>query len=321
MPQKHAKNNGSSTYGVFSHSERKKCDFMGSQEARTGSDSQLPFGHCALSLEPAKNPVCTPSGHVYSKECLLEHMVAKTAELKAAREAWEAARAKEARAAEVAKADSQKRLLLDFERTNDATRSAPPPKKARSEIPAYSHSNFAQPVPTGSQAMVVAETAKTVDFEARDRHKSELARTSFWLPSVQPEAAKKIPPCPPRRPPSPITGAELRAKDLVALDLRRSDVAKASQNANDGTDTRFLCHVSGDEITTQGVLLIKSTGCIVTEPVAERLNVLKEKRCPVTGAAFRDKDVVKLKTGVSGYAASGGAALKVKVYRAHGGGA
>ena len=149
--------------------------------------------------------------------------------------------------------------------------------------------------------MVVAETAKTVDFEARDRHKSELARTSFWLPSVQPEAAKKIPPCPPRRPPSPITGAELRAKDLVALDLRRSDVAKASQNANDGTDTRFLCHVSGDEITTQGVLLIKSTGCIVTEPVAERLNVLKEKRCPVTGAAFRDKDVVKLKTGVSGY--------------------
>ena len=117
-----------------------------------------------------------------------------------------------------------------------------------------------------------------------------------------------------------MTGAELRSKDLVSLDLRRSSVGKASQNKNDGHDVRFLCHVSGDEITTQEVLLIKPTGCIILEPVARKLKVLEEKRCPVTGAAFRDKDVVKLKSGVSGYAGSGGAALQVKVHRAQGAG-
>ena len=113
----------------------------------------------------------------------------------------------------------------------------------------------------------------------------------------------------------------MRSKDLVSLDLRRSSVGKASQNKNDGHDVRFLCHVSGDEITTQDVLLIKPTGCIILEPVARKLKVLEEKRCPVTGASFRDKDVVKLKSGVSGYAGSGGAALQVKVHRAQGGGA
>ena len=69
-------------------------------------------------------------------------------------------------------------------------------------------------------------------------------------------------------------GAELRSKDLVSLDLRRSSVGKASQNKNDGHDVRFLCHVSGDEITTQEVLLIKPTGCIILEPVARKLKVL-----------------------------------------------
>ena len=82
MPQKHAKNNGSSTYGVFSHTERKQCDFMSSQEARCGSDSQLPFGWCALSLRPAVDPVATPSGHVYSREAILEHLVTKQAAIK-----------------------------------------------------------------------------------------------------------------------------------------------------------------------------------------------------------------------------------------------
>ncbi|KAH8063843.1 ubiquitin protein ligase [Aureococcus anophagefferens] len=162
MPQKHAKNNGSSTYGVFSHTERKQCDFMSSQEARCGSDSQLPFG-------------------------------------------WPS------------------------------------------------------------------------------------SRTSYWLPPLTPEAPAKKLAEPPRRPPSPMTGAPLRSKDLYKLDLRKAESAKTSRNDHDGSDVRYLCHVSGDEITTQNVLLIRNTGCVVLEPVATRLGLMKEKRCPVSGAKFKDK--------------------------------
>ena len=113
----------------------------------------------------------------------------------------------------------------------------------------------------------------------------------------------------------------LRSKDLYKLDLRKAESAKTSRNDHDGSDVRYLCHVSGDEITTQNVLLIRNTGCVVLEPVATRLGLMKEKRCPVSGAKFKDKDVVKLKTAVSGYSASGGKDLVVKKYRAQGGGA
>ena len=185
----------------------------------------------------------------------------------------------------------------------------------------YSHSNFAAPVKTGSTELVVRDMSKKVDMDARDLHKAELSRTSYWLPSFTPEAPQKKLAEPPRRPPSPMTGAPLRSKDLYKLDLRKAESAKTSRNDHDGSDVRYLCHVSGDEITTQNVLLIRNTGCVVLEPVATRLGLMKEKRCPVSGAKFKDKDVVKLKTAVSGYSASGGKDLVVKKYRAQGGGA
>ena len=327
MPQKHAKNNGSSTYGVFSHTERKQCDFMSSQEARCGSDSQLPFGWCALSLRPAVDPVATPSGHVYSREAILEHLVTKQAELKRARELWEAEQAADARREREASARNDETLLLEFEQANDPlVRDAPAaakpgPKCARLDDGSYSHSNFAAPVKTGSTELVVRDMSKKVDMDARDLHKAELSRTSYWLPSFTPEAPQKKLAEPPRRPPSPMTGAPLRSKDLYKLDLRKAESAKTSRNDHDGSDVRYLCHVSGDEITTQNVLLIRNTGCVVLEPVATRLGLMKEKRCPVSGAKFKDKDVVKLKTAVSGYSASGGKDLVVKKYRAQGGGA
>ena len=114
MPQKHSKNNGSSTYGVFSYGERKRCEFMSSIDERTGADAQLPFGWCALSLQPAKDPVCTPSGHIYSRESLLEHMVSKGDELKAARAKWDADRAREAREAGQQRNEDDRQLLLEF---------------------------------------------------------------------------------------------------------------------------------------------------------------------------------------------------------------
>jgi hypothetical protein len=58
-----------------------QCDY-GTKEARFGVDSQLPFGYCALTLAPVVEPVVTPSGHIYSREAIFEHMLTKNQELK-----------------------------------------------------------------------------------------------------------------------------------------------------------------------------------------------------------------------------------------------
>ena len=320
MPQRHSKNSGSHTYGVFSYRERQNCGFMQKQEARLGQDSQLPFGHCWLSLQPAVDPVVTPSGHTYSREYLLEHMSLQGEELKRRRGEWE----KEQRDLERREeAQSKKQRLAEtaaFQRANDPLQAS----ARRIIMPSSSSSQ------TTRGALVVAPSASALSTEVvlpkslppPESRLREVGKPDamFWLPQHAPVAPKRATEEPPKRPASPVTGAPLRVKDLVSLPLTRAD-SKKVVTTNAGDDVRYLCHVSGDEITTQPVLFIRSTGCVVLEAVAKRLNVLDSKVCPVTSRKFKEKDVIKLVSGKSAYAASGGTELLVKKHRATGGGA
>lgn len=62
---------------------------LGTIKQRLGSESQLPFGYCALSLHPAEDAVVSPSGHLYSRESILEYLLTKSKELKTQREQYE----------------------------------------------------------------------------------------------------------------------------------------------------------------------------------------------------------------------------------------
>ncbi|KAJ1460125.1 hypothetical protein M885DRAFT_509859 [Pelagophyceae sp. CCMP2097] len=307
--QRHTKNNGSSTYGVFSHAERKKCGFMNNLEMRAGVDSQLPFGWCSLSLQPAVDPVVTPSGHVYSRECLLEHMVAKTAQLRTQREDWEAQQRNAVNDARKSELEREAQLRLEFERANDPRINNEATKKRSREE-----------VLEDERAAIISEiTAPMATTAMVARTKEELKRTSFWLPEFTPGHAAEPVRAPEKRPPSPVTGQPLRSKDLVPIRLDASTVAKADGSKEH--DTKYLCHVSRNEITTQPVVLIRSTGCVVLEDVAKKLGVFETKVCPITSRPFKAKDVVKLEQGISAYSACGGEKLKIKKQRALGGGA
>lgn len=78
MPSRHSKNTGSRSH--FTYHEKAKA--ANSLKQRIGSESQLAFGYCALSLNPAENPVVSPSGRIYSKEFILEYLLTKSKELK-----------------------------------------------------------------------------------------------------------------------------------------------------------------------------------------------------------------------------------------------
>jgi len=79
---KHSKHNH--TQHQFGHAEKAmaKGDW-GTLETRIGSDSQLPFGYCALSNQPCcvgqgTEAVMTPtSGRIYRREAILESLLAQ----------------------------------------------------------------------------------------------------------------------------------------------------------------------------------------------------------------------------------------------------
>ena len=145
-----------------------------------------------------------------------------------------------------------------------------------------------------------------------DSRKPHLSRTSFWCPMVQPTAAADRAPEPPKRPRSPMTGAPLRLKDLLPIDLKPAAARTADGRAD---AARYLCHVSHKEITTQRVVMLRNTGCVMLETAFEEL-AKPDMVCPLTSRPFKARDVLELKHGVSGFAASGEAdEVQVKKYR------
>eukprot|EP01012_Entosiphon_sulcatum_P057117 TRINITY_DN80843_c0_g1_i1.p1 TRINITY_DN80843_c0_g1~~TRINITY_DN80843_c0_g1_i1.p1 ORF type:complete len:350 (+),score=58.22 TRINITY_DN80843_c0_g1_i1:58-1107(+) len=61
----------------FTYAERDKWAGIGTHKARLGADSMRSFDSCCLCLQFAKNPVATPGGYLYCKECLYENILSQ----------------------------------------------------------------------------------------------------------------------------------------------------------------------------------------------------------------------------------------------------
>mmetsp|Transcript_4532 Transcript_4532/g.8789 ORF Transcript_4532/g.8789 Transcript_4532/m.8789 type:complete len:217 (-) Transcript_4532:1187-1837(-) len=80
---------------TYHERKRLKSSGYGTQSTRLTTASQLPFGHCCLNLSPiieeggggsatttATAAVATPSGHIYSREAIVQYLLTKNGELK-----------------------------------------------------------------------------------------------------------------------------------------------------------------------------------------------------------------------------------------------
>ena len=72
-----------------------------------------------------------------------------------------------------------------------------------------------------------------------------------------------------------------------------------------GNRARYRCAVTGDLLTNNSALVVlRTSGLVCTEEAFERL-VRPEMRDPKSGAALKERDVIRLQRGSSGFAASG----------------
>jgi nitric oxide synthase-interacting protein len=175
----------------------------------------------------------------------------------------------------------------------------------------------------GDNAATAARGVTTSSTSAKPptREENSLKQVSYWLASSQPihrkgqvdtadgefdyqKELEALPPPPPERPPSPMTGEPLKLKQLIPLHLlREGDDEKSSSKANSSTG-KVLCAVSHKQITTQPTVCIKTTGQVMLKSVYEEL-AKPTMVCPVTSKKFKEGDVLELIRGKSGFAASG----------------
>eukprot|EP00300_Choanocystis_sp_HF-7_P020384 c20582_g2_i2.p1 GENE.c20582_g2_i2~~c20582_g2_i2.p1 ORF type:complete len:282 (+),score=48.64 c20582_g2_i2:40-846(+) len=177
---KHAQNNTARSF--HTHAERKMAGY-GTQKIRLGTDSQIKFGYCALSLTPADNPVATPDGIIYSRDSIIEFLAEHAIALKTQQQLYEKQERKR-KSDELAEEEAAKRQKIkDFE--DEETKIA-----------------------------VAPQLQRELSNKTEDK-----VTVGFWVPLHAPTAeATKLTP-PPKHTLCPTTNKPLRLKDLIPIKL------------------------------------------------------------------------------------------------------
>ncbi|KAK1864759.1 hypothetical protein I4F81_007302 [Pyropia yezoensis] len=203
MPR-HSKNNSDGAH--FTYSERATmATTVGSTRSRLGGDSLRPYHHCCLSLAPARDPVLTPGGYLYDKPAILGALLAQRRAARAARAAAADAAAADAAAAEERGAASRDAAVAAF--VDAGTPIVAATAAASAGVAAGASGAGAGAGGSGGAVGAVVGTRK----EGLGPPPS-----NFWMPARAPIAAAAPAAAADPRTRCPVSGAALRAKQLIA---------------------------------------------------------------------------------------------------------
>ncbi|KPJ01034.1 Nitric oxide synthase-interacting protein-like [Papilio xuthus] len=260
---------------VYTYHEKKKdaaASGYGTQSERVGKDSVKSFDCCSLTLQPCRNPVVTKDGYLFDKEAILEYIIAKKTEYTRKLKQYEK---------QLKKEEAEKKELADAEKEANLI-------KFMSREKNISHSS------SNSQP----STSSSVSNLANGKHKQ---LPSFWVPSQLPDAKRSKIEKPDPTVYCPISGKPLKMKDLIEVnwtlvkdpDDKKSLIAK---------ENRYMCPITHDILSNAvPCAIIRTTGHVVTMECVEKI-IKKDWLHPLTGDKLKEKDIIPLQRGGTGYA-------------------
>jgi len=262
---------------VYSYHERKKDQKdagYGSDRMRLSKDAVKGFDCCSLTLQPTKRPVITPQGWIFDKEAILTFILEKKKEYE--------------------------KKLQEYEKQKDTD------LEEMRDIAVAEKEEMKQKFEETEKSIVTKRIDKSKDNSAGvsnmvgDR-KRELP--SFWLPSCGPEAKKSKVEKPDKTVYCPMSRKPIRVKDLVNVqwteakdpDDKRSLIAR---------DERYQCAVTGDVLNNSShCAVLRPTGHVVTVECVEKV-IKKDWRHPLTGQALKEKDIIYIQRGATGFSSA-----------------
>lgn len=138
---------------------------------------------------------------------------------------------------------------------------------------------------------------------------------SFWIPSLTPQATKTIAEKPDTKVYCPMSNKPLKMKDLIPVIFTLAS-ADGSDKAKSivARKERFICPVTSDVLSnTVPTAVLKPSGHVVSMQCVDKF-IKKDWMCPITGKKLKEKDIIELKRGGTGYSAVGHDELKGKAY-------
>ncbi|CAK1544744.1 unnamed protein product [Leptosia nina] len=260
---------------VYTYHEKKKdaaASGYGTQSERVGKDSIKSFDCCSLTLQPCRNPVITKDGFLFDKEAVLEYIIRKKGEYNRKLKQYEKQLKKEEEEKkELAEAEKEANLIKFMNREKNITNDG----KAQTSQASTSVSNLAN---------------------GKDKQ-----LPSFWIPSQLPDAKVSKLKKPDPTVYCPLSDKPLKMKDLIEVkwtlvndpDDTKSLIAK---------ENRYMCPVTHDILSNAvPCAIIRTTGHVVTMECVEKI-IKKDWLHPLTGDTLKEKDIIPLQRGGTGYA-------------------
>ncbi|XP_004927753.1 nitric oxide synthase-interacting protein homolog isoform X2 [Bombyx mandarina] len=263
---------------VYTYHEKKKdaaASGYGTQSERVGKDSIKNFDCCSLTLQPCRNPVVTKEGYLFDKEAILEYIISKKNAYNRLLKKYEKQLKKdEVERAELAVAEKEAKLIKFMNREKNISSTTP------------------------STSAIEEKTINSVSNIANGKEKQ---LPSFWVPSQLPDAKISKIEKPDPTVYCPISGKPLKMKDLIEVkwtlvndpDDKKSLIAK---------ENRYMCPVTHDILSNAvPCAVIRTSGHVVTMECVEKI-IKKDWLHPLTGEKLKEKDIILLQRGGTGYA-------------------
>ncbi|EGD76569.1 hypothetical protein PTSG_07686 [Salpingoeca rosetta] len=277
---------------VYTYHERqkdKKQQKYGRLSQRLGADSMREVDCCYLSLQPVVDAVITPDGYLFEREAILENLL---------HQKQETARKKRAYELQLKKEKEEEKELQEAAKRDQVTRF----KSTESSIAYSARDHFKTDNKKGGHATAALEAAKKFTVK-RAKGDVNPDHPAFWVPSATPDAKSSKLTKPDTKTRCPITNKPLKLKQLIPVKF--TQVNPDSKQPIVAREDRYMCPVTRTSFKGNIQLVaIKPTGRVVSQECIDKI-VRKDMRDPISGEPLTEADLIPLKKGASGFAASG----------------
>uniref|UniRef100_A0A671RF71 Nitric oxide synthase-interacting protein n=1 Tax=Sinocyclocheilus anshuiensis TaxID=1608454 RepID=A0A671RF71_9TELE len=257
---------------VYTYHEKKKdtaASGYGTQSVRLGKDAIKDFDCCCLSLQPCRDPVVTYDGYT---ECY-----------------WTICPSCNTSFTRKQKFEGQ------LESKSEERERAEKFKQRENNIVSKPINPFTSGSQKGSSSSTSSDTGAS---------SSSSALPSFWIPSLTPEAKPTLLKKPSKTVLCPMSGCPLKMSDLISVRFTPLD-SSLDRVALLTRQDRYVCAVTKDTLgNSVPCAVLRPSGVVVTMECVEKL-IQKDMIDPVTGDKLKEKDIIPLQRGGTGFAGSG----------------
>ncbi|CDH50037.1 zinc finger nitric oxide synthase-interactingprotein [Lichtheimia corymbifera JMRC:FSU:9682] len=331
MPR-HSKNNTASS--VFTYHETKSLDY-GTKKQRIGRDSFREYNACFLCLQTARDPVACPEGHLACRECMYESILQQKQNIKREQRLME----QKVRDLDNLKAreteEAKQALLDDFEKTQTSMLGRRAPRAATATASTTENSINSSPSSAqknGSESGsgnttpsagtkrkfeltedVVKEAADKELDKASKRLAEEKARasapklSSFWLPSLTPEAEKQL-----KDEIKPISTQTMCLATKTPHPVSLKTLIEVKFQQEEGNKSKCQCPACLKTLNNSVKFsVMRNCGHVICNTCVDMF-VKKSKRCYVCEKKTKSKDIVDMSAEGTGFASGSSMAMATK---------